>query len=148
MNNGFYECTVKFDKVQENGLIKKASEKYIVEAFSFSEAEKRIIQEIAQYVQGELDVTAIRRLQVADIFETDAYADPDRWYKAKLTFITLDERTGKEKRTPCIVLVHATDFDDARNAIQEGMKGTLGDWEKAVLSEMPVMDLFRLQEEK
>lgn len=147
MNNFFFECTVKFDKVQETGLIKKVSEKYIVEALSFTEAEMRISNEMRQYISGDFDVTAIRRLQVADIFESQA-ADADRWYKAKLAFFTLDERTLKEKRTVCVVLVHAKNFDDARYAIQEGMKGTLGDWENAVLSETPVIDLYRWQAEK
>lgn len=141
MDNCYYECTVKYDQVQETGLIKKVCEKYIVEAMSFSEAEECILEEMQQYVRGEMDVTAIRRLQIAEIFESHEAAD--RWYKARITFLTLDDRTGKEKRTPCVFLVHAKDFDDARNAIQEGMQGTLGDWENAFLSETPVIDVIK-----
>jgi len=145
MNNFYFECTVKYDKVQETGLMKKVNEKYLVEALSFTEAETRMSKEIAQYVSGEYDITAIRRLQVSEIFESkDAAAD--RWYKSKIQYITLDEKTGREKRTPAIVYVKAKDFDDARNVIQENMQGTLGDWEKAVISDTPIMDLLRFKE--
>lgn len=142
MNSNFYECTVKLDKVQETGLIKMVSEKYIVEALTFSEAENRVVEEVAQYAHGSLDVMAMRRLQISEIFESHD-ASADRWYKAKLTFITVDERTLKEKRTSIEVLVRAKSFDDARNAIEEGMKGSLGDWEKVVLKEAPVVDVYR-----
>lgn len=142
MTNMYYECTVKYEQVQETGLIKKVSEKYLVEALSFTEAEKRIIDEMQQYANGEFDITAIRRLSLAEILESkDAAAD--RWYKAKIAFITLDEKSGKEKRTSVEVLVQASDFDDARNAINEAMKGTLGEWEKAVLSETSYVDVFK-----
>lgn len=145
MNNHYFECTVKYDQVQETGLMKKVNEKYLVEALSFTEAETRMSKEIAQYVSGEYDITAIRRLQVSEIFESkDAAAD--RWYKSKIQYITLDEKTGREKRTPAIVYVEAKDFDDARNVIQENMQGTLGDWEKAVISDTPIMDLLRFKE--
>lgn len=138
--NYYFEVSVKYDKVHETGLIKKVTEKYLVEALSFTEAETRASQEMQQYVHGEYDICAIRRLQIADIFESE---DADRWYKSKLQYITLDEKTGREKRTPAIVYVKAKDFDDARNVIQERMEGTLGDWEKAVISDTPIVELLR-----
>lgn len=144
MNNMYYECTVKYDRVQENGLNKTVSEKYLVDAISFSEAEKRIIEEMTPHANSNLDVTAIRRQQITYLFESKN-AQADRWYKAKLAFITIDEKTQKEKRTPATVMVRATDFDDARNAIEEGMRGSMADWEKAVLSETPIMDVFKYE---
>ena len=141
----YYEVSIKFDKVQETGVIKKVTEKYLIEALSFTEAEKRATEFIAAYVSGKIDITAIRRLQIAEIFESkDEQAD--RWYRSKIAFIGIDEKTGVEKRSQQVVMVKAKDFDDARNAIQEGMKGTFGDWEKAQLSETKIMDLVRYEE--
>lgn len=141
MNNMYYECTVKYDQVQQNGLTKKVSEKYLVQAVSFTDAETRFVEYITPYVSGEFDVTAIKRVPVAEIFESKQAA-ADRWFRAKLAYITIDEKTGNEKRTPQEVMVKAVDFDDARDAIEEGMKGTLGDWVNVRLSETQIVDLI------
>lgn len=137
----YYECTVKYDQVQQNGLTKKVSEKYLVQAVSFTDAETRFVEYITPYVSGEFDVTAIKRVPVAEIFESKQ-ADADRWFRAKLAYITIDEKTGNEKRTPQEVMVKAVDFDNARDTIEEGMKGTLGDWVNVRLSETQIVDLI------
>ena len=141
----YFECTIKYDKTQENGLLKKVAEKYLVQAMSFTEAEARFIGEMEAYINGEYDITAIKRLNIAELFESQDQA-ADRWYRSKLQFITIDERTGAEKRTPQIVYVRAKDFDDARNAIQEGMRGSLGDWEKAAVQETTIIDVFKIKD--
>jgi len=141
MNKMYYECTVRCDKTQLHGEIKKVSEKYLVLASNFTEAETRFVEYIAPYVSGEFDVTAIKRVPVAEIFESKQAA-ADRWFRAKLAYITIDEKTGKEKRTPQEVMVKAVDFDDARDTIEEGMKGTLGDWVNVQLSETKIVDLI------
>ena len=137
----YYECTIKYDKTQESGLLKKVSEKYLVFALNFSDAETRFAEYMTPFVSGEFDVTAIRRLPVAEIFESDQAA-ADRWFRAKLAYITFDERTGKEKRTMQEFMVHAVDFDDARDTIEKCMRGTLGDWVNVQLSETQIVDLI------
>ena len=144
--NYYFECTIKYDKTQENGLPKKVTEKYLVEAVSFTEAEARFIKEMASYISGEYDIVAIKRLQIAELFESQTQ-DADRYYKSKLTFICIDEQAGKEKKSTKTVFVHATDFDDARNTIQECMKGTLADWEKSSVQETTIMDVFKYEVE-
>ncbi len=138
MNTNYYEVSVKYDQTQENGLVKKVTEKYLTEAFSFTEAEAKMIDYIKEYAVGEFDITAIRRQQFYDIFRSQKQ-EADRWYKATLAFVTIDEKSGKEKRSPMAVMVLASDFDDARNTIQEGMKGSLGDWEKANIGETRIV---------
>lgn len=138
MNTNYYEVSVKYDQTQENGLVKKVTEKYLTEAVSFTEAEAKMVEYITQYAVGEFDITAIRRQQFYDIFRSQKQ-EADRWYKATLAFVTIDEKSGKEKRSPMAVMVLASDFDDARNTIQEGMKGSLGDWEKANIGETRIV---------
>lgn len=141
MNNEWFECKVRFDKTMETGLIKKVTETYMVDALSFTEAERRFIEEMAPYISGEFSVTDIKRARLADIFESqDAAAD--RWFKAKVAYITLDEKTGAEKRTNQVVLVQATDFRNAQKVLDEGMKNTLGEWVIVSIAETPIMDVF------
>lgn len=141
MNNEWFECKVRFDKTMETGLIKKVTETYMVDALSFTEAERRFIEEMTPYISGEFSVTDIKRARLADIFESqDAAAD--RWFKAKVAYITLDEKTGAEKRTNQMVLVQATDFRNAQKVLDEGMKNTLGEWVIVSIAETPIMDVF------
>lgn len=139
MESHYYEVSVKLDKVQENGLIKKVTEKYIVDALSFTEAEARIVQEMQIYRVPEFDVTAIKRTNIAEVVENPG---ADGWFKAKVDYITLDERTGQEKLTSRYLLVNADDFDAARNVLQESMKDALGDWKKSRIEETHIVGIL------
>ena len=141
MNNDWFECKVRYDKTMETGLLKKTTETYMVEALSFTEAERRFIEEMTPFISGEFTVTDIKRGRLAEIFESENAA-ADRWFKAKVAYITLDEKTGAEKRTPQQILVQATDFRDAVSNLDRCMAGTLGDWVIVTITETSIMDVF------
>lgn len=138
----WFECKVKFDKTQENGSVKRVAEPYLVDALSFTEAEARIIEEETPFVSGELEVTAVKRTRISEIFFDDA---ADRWYLVKVAFITIDEKTAVEKRTISQILVAAKDFKGAFDAFMEGMKGTMADFEIVSITETPIMDVYRMK---
>ncbi len=141
MNNIWFECKVKYEKTLQDGTVKKVSEPYLVDALNFTEAERRIIEEITPYMTGIFEVSDIKKARYAEIFEsTDESAD--RFFKAKLVFVTLDEKTGKEKRTTQNMLVQAADLRDAVKRLDEGMQGTMGDYTIAAVSETLLMDIF------
>lgn len=98
MNNQWFECKVKYEKTMENGLVKKVNEPYLVDALNFTEAERRIIEEITPFMTGEFEVSDIKRAHYAELFETPGDDSADKYFRAKLVFITLDEKSGKEKR--------------------------------------------------
>jgi hypothetical protein len=144
MNSEWFECKVRFDKTMETGLMKKVTETYMVDALSFTEAERRFIEEMTPYISGEFTVSDIKRARLSEIIEAPG-ADADRWFKAKIAYITLDEKTGAEKRTNQLVLVQATDFRDALKNLDHGMEGTLGDWVIVSITETPIMDVFECE---
>lgn len=137
----WFECKIKYERTMDNGLVKKVNEPYLVDALNFTEAERRIIKEVAPFMSGEFQVSDIKRARFAEIFETSDDA-ADRWYKAKLSFITLDEKSGKEKKTSHNMLVQAGDLRDAVKRLDEGMKGSMMDYEIAAVSETSIMDVF------
>lgn len=137
----WFECKVRYDQVQETGLLKKVTEQYVVEALSYTEAEAAIIKEMEPYVSGDLEITGIKPAAYRDVcFSEDSAAD--RWFKAKLTFITLDEKTEKEKRYPTFFLVQATSLDNAVQNIGIAMKGTWIDYDKSSVAETKILDVF------
>lgn len=137
----WFECKLKFDKTQEDGSVKKVTEPYLVDAISFTEAEKRIIEEMKPYISGEFEVADIKRVRLAELFETKEDS-ADRWFKAKLTFVTFDENSGKEKKTSSFVLVQAADLRKALKRLDEGMKDSMLDYTIVELKETPIMDVF------
>lgn len=137
--NNWFECKVSYDKQLENGLIKKTTEPYLVDALSFTEAEARIIEEIKPYISGEFSIADIKRAKLSEIFFNE---NGDRYYKVKVQYITLDEKSGAEKKTAVNMLAQASDFEDALQTVLKGMQGTMADYNIASIAETNLMDVF------
>lgn len=138
----WFECKVKYDKTMEDGLIKSTSETYLVDALSFTEAEKRFIDEIEPFMSGEFVVTDIKRARLAEVMESEDLTD-DHWFKARVAFITIDEKKGTEKRAVQTILVQAKDFRTSLKNLDAGMKGTLGDWVIVSITETKIIDIYK-----
>ena len=117
----WFECKIRYEKIAENGMTKKVTEPYLVDALSFTEAESRIIEEITPFITGEFTVSDIKRANYSELFPCEEDA-ADRWFKCKLYFITIDEKSGAEKKTAANMLVQAADLRDAVKKLDEGMK--------------------------
>ena len=137
----WFECKIRFEKTMEDGLQKKVTEAYVVDALSFSEAEERIIEEMSSYISGEFNVTDIKKAPYGEIFFSDQEL-ADRWYKAKLMFITIDEKTEKEKKSSVNYLIQAGSFNGAVKGVEEVMGGTMIDYTIASVTETQLMDVF------
>ena len=137
----WFECKIRYEKTMEDGMQKKVTEAYVVDALSFSEAEERIIEEMSSYISGEFNVTDIKKAPYGEIFFSDQEM-ADRWYKAKLQFITLDEKTEKEKRSNVSYLVQAGSFNGAVKNLEEVMGGTMIDYSIVSVNETTLMDVF------
>jgi len=137
----WFTCKMKFDKTMENGLIKKVTEAYLVDALSFTEAEKRFVDELKPYMSGEFEVSGITKAKISELFDSnDGLAD--RWFKARVAFITLDEKTGAEKRARQNMMVKAIDFRDALKNLDTNMASTLGEWVIESIAESNIMDVY------
>ena len=137
----WFECKIAYEKVMEDGLQKKVSESYVVDALSFTEAEKRIMEEMSSYISGEFTIKDIKIAPYKEIFFSDEEL-ADRWYKAKLEFITIDEKTEKEKRSAVNYLVQAGTLKGAVGNIESVMGTTMIDYVIASVTETKLMDVF------
>lgn len=123
----------------ENGQVKKVNEPYLVDALTFTEAEARIIDEMKPFISGEYSISSEKKTRISEVFFKEG---GDRWYLVKVNFITLDEKTGAEKKSTSQILVQASDFDSAVSNFKEGMEGTMADYEIGSVTETPLMDVF------
>ena len=178
----WFLCKIRYEKTMEDGLQKKVTEQYVVDAVSFTEAEARIIEQMSSYISGQFDIVEIDRCKFGEVFFQDNFVEKmiqnnaeellraarlkdkkggkeildrgleedmkhaasiaDKWYKAKLKFITIDEKTDKEKKTAVYYLVQAGSFEGARKNIEDVMGGTMIDYVIDTVSETPIMDVF------
>lgn len=143
----WFECKVRYEKTMEDGMPKKVVEIYTVDALSFSEAEERIMEEMSSYVSGEIDIVDLKIAQYKEIFFADSDL-ADKWYKAKLAFITIDEKTDKEKKTSVFYLVNAGNINTAIKNIDEVMGGTMIDYQTLNVSETNIMDVFEYKKKE
>ncbi len=123
----------------ETGMQKTVTEPYLVDALSFTEAEARIIEEIKPYISGEFSVSDIKRVKYTESFFNET---GDRYFKARLYFITLDEKSGSEKKTAVNMLVQASVLKEAVEIVETEMKKTMIDYAFASVTETAIMDVF------
>lgn len=142
--HNWFECKISYEKMLENGMQKKVTEPYLVDALSFTEAEARITEEIRPYISGEFTIADIKRAKLSELFFND---NGDRFFKAKVLFVSLDEKSGTEKKTAANMLAQASDIKEALKVVEKGMEGTMADYEIASLAETTIMDVFPYSEE-
>ncbi len=135
----WFQTKVRYDKMQENGSVKSVTEPYLVDALSFTEAEARIIESLKPYISGDFTVTAVKKMNLSEIFFSEAGGYN---YMAKVGFITIDDKKGVEKVKTAFMLVQGLDFDEALLRFKEGMKGTISDFELISLTRTPILDIF------
>lgn len=133
------EVRVRYDKMMENGAVKKVTEPYLVDALSCTEAESTVTEELKPFISGDFRVSSVVTTKISEIFWD---AKGDRFYKVKVNFITLDEKTGTEKRAASYILVQASSFADAFDNFNKGMKGTMADYEIESISETKIVEVF------
>ena len=138
----WFEAKIQYEKTQEDGLQKRVVEQYVVDALSYAEAENRIIEEMSAYISGEYEVKDLKKAPYKEIFFDDQDPQADRYYKAKLEFITIDERTEKEKRSRVTYLVQASDLHRAMKNVDEVMGGTMIDYEACAVDDTKIIDVF------
>lgn len=141
MMHNWFLCKIRYEKVMENGMNKKVTEPYLVDALSFTEAEARVIEEATPFISGEFTVVDISRAHYSELFPSNE-EPADKWYAGRLAFVTLDVSTGREKRTYTNVLVQAADLRDAMKKVDEGMKGTMADYQSIALKETTIVDVY------
>lgn len=136
------EVKVRYEKLTEKGVTVKVTEPFLVDALSCTEAEARIVKEVSPFVSGELNVLSVNKTKISEVFWN---ADGDKFYKVKVNYITLDEKTGAEKRTSSFVLVQASNFADAFSNFNKGMRGSMLDYEIESIAETKIVDVYMYQ---
>ncbi|MBF1273894.1 MAG: DUF4494 domain-containing protein [Porphyromonadaceae bacterium] len=143
--NYWFECKVSYERQADSMGMKKVSESYLVDALSFTEAEKRIIKEIRPFVSvGELEVVNIRRARIAELFLNEE-AEDDRYFRAKVNFITVDEKSGSEKKTSATMIVKSDSLPNAVTELKAQLDSQMASYEIASVTDTQILDVFQYE---
>lgn len=134
------EVRARYDKMMENGVVKKIVEPYLVDALSCTEAEARVTQELTPLISGDFRISSVVTTKISEIFWDET---GDKFYKVKVNFITLDEKTATEKKNATYILVQASSFKDAYDNFVAGMKDTMADYEIEQICETKIVDVYK-----
>ncbi|MGM0478433.1 MAG: DUF4494 domain-containing protein [Bacteroidota bacterium] len=137
--NSWFTIKVKYTKQLEDGRLKRVTEPYLVDAVSFTDAEARIYEEVGTNVQGEFLITGISKTDYADIFY---YDDADDWYKCKLTYVSVDADSGKEKKVSNNFLVTAATVREAYDRIKESLSDMTVSFEIPSIALSPIVEVM------
>ena len=136
----WFECKVKYVKVDQDGRERRVSESYLVDAVSFTDAETRMIEQMQQLVRGgEFHIDNIKKSNIIEIFP---HENGEYWYKARIGIVTIDEKAGKEKKINNYFLVAADDFKQALQRLEEGLSYILVPYHTTAMSLSTVVDVF------
>ena len=135
----WYECKIKYSRIDEDERSKTFNQAYLFDALSFTEAEARVNDEMRQYISTEFKITNIK---VANFSEICPNENGDRWFKCKFVCATLDEDSGTERKSNAYVLVQANDVKDAYETLEASLTDTVGNYEIPSVVESPILDVF------
>lgn len=143
--NYWFECKVSYERQADSMGMKKVSESYLVDALSFTEAEERITKEVRPFVSvGELEVVNIRRARIAELFLNEE-AEDDRYFRAKVNFITVDEKSGSEKKTSATMIVKSDSLPNAVTELKAQLDSQMARYEIASVTDTQILDVFQYE---
>ncbi len=143
--NSWYQVKVKYTKQFEDGRLKNVTEPYLIDAMSFTEAEARVYEEIGPMVRGDFAINGISKETLADIFQ---YDDADVWYKCKVSYVTVDADSGKEKKKNQFFLISAHSVKEACTRLEESLSGMMVSYDIIAVTLSPILDIFPFEGER
>ncbi len=118
---------------------KVVTESYLIDAVSFTDAEARLYEVVAANTP-EFTVKGLPRMKLADVLMIEDGGET--WYKVKALFIMDDEKSGKQKKTPSVMLVNATTPKEAYERVEVSLKSSLDPFEITDINTTKILEIF------
>lgn len=140
--SNYYTATVRYDSIDKtSGKEVVATEQYLIDALSFTEAEERIHKEMEAYISGDFEVSGLRREKIEDVV-CDKDTLCDLWFKAVVVYVDIDDKSGKERAMKYNKMINADTFNNAIDNLDEAMKGVIVPWRLFSMAETPILEVF------
>ena len=144
MVQSWFECKVTYERAGEKGLNTKVNEVYLVQGFTFTEIEKHLTKELQPQVTGEFNINKIERTKYNEMVDSNS-ENADKWFKCKISMITIDEVSAKEKKSSVVILVKAEDVTGAVKNLTKHMEDSIMDYDLVSVNESAIVDIFHYE---
>lgn len=137
----WFECKIKYEKGDDSGAVKKVTETYLVQAVTHAEAEINFAREMAQTVTTDNEIVSVRRVKIEDMIVSPTVADT-WWWKARVSYLTTDGRSGAERRQTYTKMVQGDDFSDAVQLLYDSLKHEMANSEVLSIVKSNIIDII------
>jgi len=110
MKKHWFNCKVSYMKPNSEGSETKKTEQFVLDAYTYTEAETRMVEILESEGIRPYEITNITKTNIAEVIH---FADCDKWFKVKVALTTVDEAKGTEKEANQFILLSAVDIKDA-----------------------------------
>ena len=136
----WFECKVRYEQTQEDGMNKMVTETYVYKAEDFGEAYDKATKDMSTFISGEFGITGMKIAQYGEVFIQDERTE-EKFYRVKVNFIVLDEKTNKEKKIAQYYLVNADSVEKARKYTDTALSQTMADFIIVSVQETMIIDV-------
>lgn len=144
MTKHWFTCKVRYVKDDANGGETKVTEQYLLDAYNYTEAESRMLYILEQMGRRPYEVQQITKSNYAEVIRFD---DADLWFRTKISFVSLDEKSGEEKSSNQYFLLSANDVRDAFDKVNDFLKTSISGFVIPSINYTKIVDIFPLSEE-
>jgi hypothetical protein len=121
----WYLSKIRYQREDEAGSLKTINEAYLIDAVSYTDAEART-HEIVASNTPDFQLVTLTRMKLSEVFFEEDGAET--WFKAKVQFISFDEKTQKEKKVPHAMLINGNDPGEVFTLLKKNL-GNLNDYQ-------------------
>jgi len=97
-------------KPDSEGHETKKTEQFVLDAYTYTEAETRMVEILECEGVRPFEITQITKTSIIEVIRFDEF---DKWFRVKISLTTVDESRGVEKEANQYILVSAADVRDA-----------------------------------
>ena len=105
-------------KPDSEGSEVKKTEQFVLDAYTYTEAETRMVEILEAEGIRPFEITQITKTTLVEVIR---FAECDKWFKVKVSLTTVDVNKGTEKEANQYLLVSAEDVKDAFEKVKTHM---------------------------
>jgi hypothetical protein len=140
----WYQGNIRYQQQDEKGRLKTINEVYLVDAVSYTEAEARIY-DIAADVASEFQISKLAKMRLNEVYFIENGGEI--WFKIKIHFLVFDEKAGKDKKVPAIMLINAQNPREAYDALKDKL-GKVEDYVITDINTTPILEVVPYEQEE
>lgn len=132
----WYLGKISYKREDEAGSLKTISEQYLIDAVSYTEAETRLFEIVASNIP-DFTLVSLNKKKIAEIIQQEGF---EIWYRAKVKYITFDEKTQKEKKVPYVMMINSDSPKNAYDSLVQHL-GNLNDYEITDINSTSILEI-------